>query len=251
MGPIDIRRSKSEQNYGGPVSPSEVEVTGRSSLRQLSFATEFAGNCTGWVFGAAIASTQQVAVADALTTTGILWSTAMTDTSTNGHGTILSQLDAIHSITTGHYQPYTSVVCEYSYDVIRGTNDTGPVAFPAYSGLGVQIANAIDSNSSVPPGGTLTYPNLTKSDLLNTPGSPGEHRLRWVELPFNNTTIGAVVLNAAIISEHDPESFNVQYRCWMGLIDSEYLYTRWKRYASSQSGRRRGCELCYAQLWYT
>ena len=116
----------------------------------------------------------------------------MTNTSTNGHGTILSQLDAIHSITAGYYQPYTSVVCEY--DVIRGTNDTDPVAFPAYSGLGVQIANAIDSNSYVPPGVTLNYPNLTKSELLNTPGSPGEHRLRWVELPFNNTAIGAVVL---------------------------------------------------------
>ena len=183
---------KSEQNYGGPVTPSEVEVTGRSSLRQLSFATEYASNGSDWVFGAAIASTQQVAVADALTTTGILWSTAMTNTSTNGHGTILSHLDAIHSITAGYYQPYTSVVCEY--DVIRGTNDTDPVAFPAYSGLGVQIAHAIDSNSFVPPGVTLSYPNLTKSDLLNTPGSPGEHRLRWVELPFNNTAMGAVVL---------------------------------------------------------
>ena len=108
-----------------------------------------------------------------------LWSTAMTNTSTNGHGSILSQLDAIHSIATGYYQPYTSVVCEY--DVIYGTNDTDPVAFPAYSGLGVQLANAINSNSSIPPGGvTLTFPNLTKSELLDTPGPPGEHRLRCV-----------------------------------------------------------------------
>lgn len=107
---------KSEQSYDGPITPSAVEVTGRSSLRQLTFATEFAGTGADWVFGAAIASTQQVAVADALTTTGILWSTAMTNTSTNGHGSILSQLDAIHSIAAGYYQPYTSVVCEY--DVI-------------------------------------------------------------------------------------------------------------------------------------
>ena len=48
---------KSEQNHGGPVTPSEVEVTGRSSLRQVSFATEYASNGSDWVFGAAISST--------------------------------------------------------------------------------------------------------------------------------------------------------------------------------------------------
>ncbi len=98
----------------------------------------------------------------------------------------------MHSITTGYYQPYTSAFCEY--DVIRGPTDSDPVTFPAYSGFGIQADNATRFDNSAFVDDRLVFQNLTKSEILNTNGSLSEYRLRWVELPFNNTAIGAVVL---------------------------------------------------------
>lgn len=171
-------------------TPAAVEITGRSSLRQLtSISITTAGGSP--VFTSHIATSQQVAVADALTTTGILWSIAMSNTSTKGHGSVLNQLDVVHSITTDYYQPYTSVVCYY--DTIRGPSDTDPVVFPAYSSLGVQALKAIASGNFTRAGHTVFH-NLTKLDIFNTVGGLGEYRLRWVELPFDDTAIGAVIL---------------------------------------------------------
>ena len=144
------------------------------------------------VLGGCSATTQQVAVADALTTTGNTWNVAMTNTSTNGHGSVILELDAVHGITAGYYQPYTNVICDY--DTTRGPIDTDPVNFPAYSGPGVQMNNAIKANSSYNSGDRLILSNLTKSDIWNTSGPAGDYRLRWVELPFNDTAIGAIVL---------------------------------------------------------
>lgn len=183
---------RSEQSYFGPSNPGEVEVTGRSSLRQLSTRVEAVSNGSAYVFGTVIGASQHVAVADALTTTGTLWGAAMSNTSTKGHGLVLNQIDAVHSITAGYWQPYTSVSCED--DIIRGPADIDPVAFPAYSGFCDQVEDAIRANSSALPEHPLNFPNLTKSDILNTPGSVGEYRLRWVELSFNGTAIGAIIL---------------------------------------------------------
>ncbi len=183
---------KSEQYSFGPATPSEVEVFGRSSIRQLTIQSEFIFNASTIVLNTAIAASQQVAVSDALTATGIVWGIAMTNTSTKGHGSVLNQLDAVHSITAGYYQPYTSVVCEY--DTIRGPNDTDPVAFPAYSGVGVQSEIAASVNDGHPEG-LLPFPHLSKSDILNMSGPPGEYRLKWVEVPFDGTAIGAIVLS--------------------------------------------------------
>ena len=137
------------------------------------------------------ATSQQVAVADALTTTGLLWGLSMPDVVTKGHGSVLNQLDAVHSIAGEFYQPYTSVFC--ASDTIRGPDDSNPVAFPAYSGPSAQEQIAATVNGS-DPYPLIEYQNLTKSDLLNTPGPPGNYRLRWVELPFNMTAIGAIIL---------------------------------------------------------
>ena len=188
---------RGQQIYSGIPIPAEVEVTGKSSLRQISTVEGIiAGGNTvdsrpNIAFNAYVASSQQLAVADALTTTGMLWNVAMANISTKGHGSILSQLDAVHSIRTGYYQPYSSVVCEY--DVIRGATDTDPVTFPAFSGLGVQAENASSQNSTLLDD-RLVFQNLTKADILNTTGGISEYRLRWVELPFNDTAIGAVIL---------------------------------------------------------
>ena len=56
---------------------------------------------------AAVATTQQAAVADALSTTGVMWQLALQNMTSKGHGSVLDQLDAVHSIFTGYYQPYT------------------------------------------------------------------------------------------------------------------------------------------------
>ena len=161
-----------------------MEVTGISSLRQLLSAEPFVAG-PNVSFTANVASSQHVAVADALTSTGIMWAIAMSNTTTKGHGTVLDQLDAVHSITTGYYQPYTSVVCEH--DVIRGSTDTDPVAFPAYSAVGAE-------ENSTRLEGRLVFQNLTKLDIFNTIGTLAEYRLRWVELPFNGTAIGAIIM---------------------------------------------------------
>ena len=168
--------------------PNAVEVTGRSSLRQLSSLHD---TSDGNLFNSIIATSQQVAVADALTTTGILWGIAMSNTSTKGHGSVLNQLDAVHSITTDYYQPYTSVVCYY--DTIRGPSDTDAVVFPTYSSLSVQAIKALDSGNFTRARLTV-FQNLTKLEIFNTVGGLDEYRLRWVELPFNDTAIGAVIL---------------------------------------------------------
>ena len=187
---------RAQQIYSGISIPAEVEVSGKSSLRQIStaegtIASNTVGSRPNILLTAYVASSQQLAVADALTTTGLLWNIAMANISTKGHGSVLSQLDAAHSITTGYYQPYSSVVCEY--DAIRGSTDTDLLTFPAFSSLGVQADNANSQNSTL-LGGRLVFQNLTKTDILNTTGRISEYRLRWVELPFNNTAIGAVIL---------------------------------------------------------
>ena len=185
-----------EPSYGQDI-PTAVQVTGRSSLRQLFpglLTTQDSAGVSSNVsdFQTFVTTTQHVAVADALSTTGDLWRIAISNTSTKGHGSVLSQLDAVNSISQGYYQPYTSVVCEY--DVIHGSNDTDPVAFPAYPSLGDPLVNSTKFSNYTGLKDLLDFSSLTKSVILSTPGPEGHYRLRWVELPFNCTAIGAIVL---------------------------------------------------------
>ena len=177
-------------------SPNSVEIAGRSSLRQLSMRItrvfEVVDGHTSLLWSSEIASSQQAAVADALTTTGFLWDVAMVNTSSKGHGSILSQLDATHTIAAGYYQPYTSVVCRY--DVIDGPSDIDPMEFPAYPGMDVQLWTNMINGQLSRAQTNLTLPNLTKADILKTPGSLGEYRLSWIDVPFEGIAIGAVIL---------------------------------------------------------
>lgn len=100
-------------------NPGSVEVTGANSLRRLRIyvqANPIAAS--GYDVETIIATTQQAAVADALTATGTLWNWALPNVTTKGHGHPEDQLDAVHSITQDYYQPYTLVSCES--DVING-----------------------------------------------------------------------------------------------------------------------------------
>ena len=187
-------------NYGMSYSPAYVEITSANSLRQLRINDQNALNLTsGYDNVLAVATTQQAAVADALTATGALWNLAISNVTTKGHGSILNQLDAIHSIKADYYQPYTIASCEY--DTIHGHEDSNPVVFPIPPGSTYSMLNTSDFGSTLSIG-TVGYHafdflGITRSQILETPGSPDENRLRWVELPqmpFNGTAIGAVVL---------------------------------------------------------
>lgn len=181
-------------------SPAYVELTSANSLRQLRINDQNALTLkSGYDEVLAVATTQQAAVADALTTIGSLWTLSLSNVTTKGHGSVLNQLDAVHSIDADYFQPYTIASCQY--DIIYGHEDSNPVAFPIPPGSSLSMLNtsAMKSNLSI---GTkvlhaFEYPGIMRSQILETPGSPDEYRLRWVELPqmpFNGTAIGAVIL---------------------------------------------------------
>ena len=193
--------------YGFIPAPAYIQVIGSTSLRQLRISYQASVNSgpgLGYDNITVIATTPQAAIADALSTTGALWNVALGNVTTKGHGSVLDQLDAVHSITTGYYQPYTVVSCEY--DTFYGHEDQEPVAFPPPPGSSLQMLNTSNFNDSILSGYAFNlfqtthafiYPEITRSQILDTPGSPGEYRLRWIELPedpFNGTAIGAVVL---------------------------------------------------------
>ena len=114
----------------------------------------------------------------------------MTNASTKGHGSVLSQLDSVHTITEGYYQPYTSVAC--NLEEINGLSDIEPLGFPASPGVDFQVLTP-DQNSSDSQD-NVVFPNITRANLLNTPGPVAEYRLRWIDLPFDGIAIGAVIL---------------------------------------------------------
>ena len=182
-------------------SPVSVEVTGQNSFRELRIARQVSeSEASGYDRSIAVATTQQAAIADALSTTAVLWAVALTNVTTNGHGSVLESLDAIHGINNDYYQPYTLVSCER--DVIQGMDDNSPIAFPPPPG---SISIMTDSNSlntsnytdTILTGHAFIFPGLTRSEIMATPGLPSQSRLRFVELPqdpINRTAIGAVVL---------------------------------------------------------
>lgn len=189
--------------------PDSIEVTGQNSLRRLLLYTQMKEPAIpGYDPVTSIATTQQAAVADALTATGVMWSWALSNVTNKRHGHPEDQLDAIHSITQDYYQPYALVSCQP--DVIDGLDDQRPVGFPIPPGSTPSMLNESAFNDSILPGYPTSafdkYPipshafevsGITRSEILRTPGPLDEHRLRWVELssdPFNGTAIGAIVL---------------------------------------------------------
>ena len=189
------------QSLYGVHTPLAIEVPGQSSLRQLFMARETSEDPEpGYDPIASVATLQQGAIADALSSAATLWNIALTNVTTRGHGSVLESLDSIHSIDNGYYQPYTIASCES--DVIRGRDDKRPVAFPPPPGSVEPVTdssalNETNFTDTILPGHAFVFPNLTRSEIMATPGPPAENRLRFVELPqdpFNGTAIGAIVL---------------------------------------------------------
>lgn len=175
--------------------PNWVEVTGHGSQRRLSIAND---DVQGESYDPdpSMATTQQAAVADALTEAGNLWVNSVSNVSTTGHGRVLHRQGAVHAITSGYYQPYTIASC--AIDVIHGPQDDSAVGFPLPPGVDRSLMlNQAKYNDSILDMYSFVYPGITRDQILGTPGPLTESRLKWVELPqdpFNGSAIGAVIL---------------------------------------------------------
>lgn len=183
--------------YHAIESPYDVQLKGKDSTRRLVLGSLSIDGIHG-----AGCTTQQVAVADALTSTGALWFLSLNNvTAKSGHGASLAdQTDALHTIQRDNYQPFSAAFC--AQDSIQDILDDNPVAFPYIptanqsSLINTNITYHSESGSTAVASG-ISYPGLSRRQILETPGSISDYRLRWVELPkdrFNGSTIGAVVL---------------------------------------------------------
>lgn len=183
------------QTYRYKIGTDEMELYGKVSQRQLYIGQDLINDVH---VNPLLSSTQHVAVADALTTTGALWYMGLTNiTVTSGHGSPLyDQSDAIHTLSGESYQPLSLAICVP--DIIRDANDSRPVAFPLlYTANDPSNWNAnitLSDNSSVP---AILYSDISRAEIASTAGSLSQYRLRWVQLPqesFNGSSIGAIIL---------------------------------------------------------
>lgn len=119
-------------------------------------------------------------------------------TAAAGHGSPLSdQSNAAHRIANNYSQPYSTAVC--IADRIGNDSDFRLLAFPILPFTNPS-SSATRNQSHGTHGGSvevIEHPNYSYNQLLDTPGDPQDHRLRWIELPgdlFNGSSIGAAVL---------------------------------------------------------
>lgn len=190
--------------YGTTETPT-LRLTGKSSVRKLDMGIETlpsdeATTCT----------TQQAAIADALTSTGALWFLALNNvTAKSGHGASpADQSNAIHRIQLDSYQPFSLADCFGIF--IKGVTDNGPVAFPYIASANQPAFINVNMTSPESHFDAILHPSLTRQQILDTPGPTSDYRLKWVELPqpiFNGSTIGAVVLPPRSESEVSQQVF--------------------------------------------
>lgn len=177
--------------YGTTETPTS-RLTGKSSVRQLDIGMESMPHGV-----ASACSTQQAAIADALTSTGALWFLALNNvTAKSGHGASpADQSNAIHRIQLDSYQPFSLALCFGT--VIQGVTDNNPVPFPYIASANQPAFINANVTSQESYFNAILHPSLTRQQVLDTPGPTSDYRLKWVELPqpmFNGSTIGAVVL---------------------------------------------------------
>lgn len=189
--------------------PGYVDVSGKSAIREF-----YSGQSSTWMAENEIisfTSTQQAAVADALVSASSLWFLGLTNvTAQSGHGNPLSdQSDSVHTIENDYMQPYVDSLCKP--DVIDGMDDDRPLIFPlllsrnnvSYSDT--TMDNSFRRNVSVMSIPAITKPGMPRSEVLNTPGSISEFRLRWIDLSedrFQGSSIGAAILLPQSVGNH-------------------------------------------------
>ncbi|KAL8711693.1 MAG: hypothetical protein Q9220_003864 [cf. Caloplaca sp. 1 TL-2023] len=181
-------------SFLGPytVSPYSVQLTGQGSLRQLIIQHHIYDNHSApYDPAAAQATTQQGAVADALSATSSLWDIALQ----NSNSPFYDQRDAVASIVANNFQPYTLASC--GADMVGDETDDRPVAFPIPPGSSPEMLSQANISDQMLQMFAIIHPGVSRSDILKTPGSKSDYRVKWVELPedpFNGSSIGAVIL---------------------------------------------------------
>ena len=183
--------------YGATLSPLTTEVSGKSSQRQLYDGSILDSDETSAITPL-ISTTQQAAVADALTTTSSYWFLALFNVTARGdHGSPLSeQSNSIHTLTGDNYQPFSLGAC--LPDSILNNTDTRPLALPflvkandrSRANVNITLENGHLKRAIVLPG-------LSRADIMSNPGNSSQYRLQWIELPqpdFNGSSIGAIIM---------------------------------------------------------
>ncbi|KAL8829748.1 MAG: hypothetical protein Q9170_006034, partial [Blastenia crenularia] len=174
------------------VSPYSVQLTGQGSLRQLVIQRHIYDNqSVPYDRAAAQATTQQGAVADALSATSSLWDTAVQ----YSNSPFFDQRDAVQSILADNYQPYTLASC--GADIIQDMADDRPVAFPIPPGSSLDMLGETDITDTALQMLAIVHPGISRSEILETSGSKSDYRVKWVDLPedpFKGSAIGAIIL---------------------------------------------------------
>ena len=186
-----------ESTYGQGLEPSNFDITGKSSQRQL-YRSEMVESKTSAIVPY-ISTIQQAAVADALTNTSSYWFLSLYNvTARSVHGSSLSQFsNSLHTLTGDNYQPFSLGAC--LPDSIRNHNDTRPLALPllqdandpATANVNINLSNYGHVIKAI------VLPSPSRADILSGPGNSSQYRLQWVELPqthFNSSFIGAIVI---------------------------------------------------------
>ena len=182
--------------YGETLNPLITEVSGKSSQRQQYRDILIDDDIS--LVDPLISTTQQSAVADALTTTSSCWYLALYNvTAKGGHGSPLSdQSNSLHTLTGDNYQPFSLGVCRP--DSIRGDNDTRPLALPLLpraNDPATANANITLESGGIDP--AIILPGLSRAEIMRNSGNSSQYQLQWVELPqpeFNGSSIGAIVM---------------------------------------------------------
>ena len=187
--------------------PAFIELTDRTSQRQLRVATLISGLSGPQP---SVAMTQHAAVADAMTTAGVLWELSLTNvTAAKGHGSPVSEQSAAkHTISGNYKQPYGSIICVP--DTATSAQDMAPIDIPHV--WGVNPANLATGNITYEACGVqsevqaIAHPSMTRGQMFNLSRSTTQYTLHWTELEpdlFKGSSIGAViVLPSAQANDH-------------------------------------------------
>ena len=102
--------SPEDETYPQRLIPDKMQLTGQSSIRHLYWDFPWSPA----IYAETSCTTQQSAIADALTNKAVLWTLSLFNvTSTNPtRGSPLSdQQSAVHIIRDNYYQPYALTAC--------------------------------------------------------------------------------------------------------------------------------------------
>ena len=145
-----------------------------------------------------VSTTQQAAVADALTTTSSYWFLALYNVTAKGsHGSPLSeQSNSIHTLTgDNNYQPFSLGLC--LPDSILSATDTRPLALPLLPRANDPATANANISLEGQPTPAITLAGLSRADIVSNVRNSSQYQLQWVDLPqpqFNGSSIGAIIV---------------------------------------------------------